>query len=172
MYKLKIEAKSGTDLRNQLLALLGETGVTVTALEAQPIGVIEQFKEDPRDSSETRQPYERTAPPVETPKRTRRTKEQIAADEAANQSPEDQAPETGGTEVKEEKIEQKPLKAVDSSFSQQDLINQAIKLGAGKKEDIRSILKEYGVDKIPALQEKDFSAFMEKLKGLENQAAA
>jgi hypothetical protein len=68
MYKLKIEAKSGTDLRNQLLALLGETGVTVTTLEAQPIGVIEQFKEDPRDSSESRPAFEQTAPPVETPK--------------------------------------------------------------------------------------------------------
>lgn len=197
MYKLKIEAKSGEDLRNQLLALLGETGVTVQSiLPTRPemsINISEVLSEPQLEavlgvekaiSDLDEALKEPTGQPVdyreqvakeqqEAPKRIRRTKEQIAADEAANQNTEEQTPATGVTapEVKEEKKEE-AKKEVSSSLTEQDLVNQAIKLGAGKKHDIRAILKEYGVEKIPALDAKDYSAFMEKLKDLENLVEA
>ena len=74
------------------------------------------------------------------------------------EAPKEEAP----TETKAEPKEEKP------TYTFEEIQTASANLArGGKRAELASLLKDFGVSSLPELKEEDYQAFAEKLKGLE-----
>lgn len=87
--------------------------------------------------------------------------EAIKAAEAVQKAPKEEAP----AQAKAEPTTPKEEKA---TYTFEEIQTASANLArGGKRAELASLLKDFGVSSLPELKEEDYTAFAEKLKGLE-----
>lgn len=177
MIKIKIEAQSGEDLRNQLLALLGDS-VPVN-LPVKPVQGEALLKALERTESH-QAPVFPEAPAQEevkteaSAKPARRTKAQIAADEEAKKNAEataqesttDDAPSDQATTLEQDNADQNAEPAV--TFDKlRDMVLDLSRVG--QKEKLKEILATFKVERLTEMSEDQHLPFYEKIKPLHDK---
>jgi hypothetical protein len=177
MIKIEFEAATGADLRKEMLDLLGIGAINEPRKE-QFINQ-EIFDQIASQKEEASTPEE--APKTEPTTRTRRSKAQIAAEEAAlaaNTGSEEPPASTENVAVEDssastENVEETPA-VEETKVTAEDLTNKAVELGRnGKRDEVFAVLAEkFGgatiakKDGKPQLTPEQYPAVMEAFNAI------
>lgn len=171
MITVTFQAASLSVLKQEMFAFLGLNVPTSTQVIQPAATMVEKVEEEkpasvfaPKPSDV--KPFDLAIPGVEK-KRTRRTKEQIAADEAAKVAAHDSELQAKADASQEEHEESKaaPTETAAPAVSKEGvhLALQEVNVACGLNK-AREILTEFKVNRISEIKEEDFAAFIAKCK--------
>jgi hypothetical protein len=162
MIKIEIEASNGAEVRQHLLALLGQTSEPAKTL---PI-IVDDSQVEVKDL-ELETVKEEVKEVVKT--RTRRTKEQIAADEAAKEPAAEATGEPVAEEVNESALEENNHQATEEApkFTAKDIQTKLVELArSGKRDNALKVLHSFGAESVTATKPLDPAKYADCMDAL------